>query len=109
MLPSVTRTRLGRAVLVLLVDAVALLVLSAVLPNFSLDRPGSAIAAALVVGALNAGVWPLLARFTLPLSVLTLGLGTLLLNGALVAFAIDLVPGASIDDFWTGVVVVLGL
>jgi uncharacterized membrane protein YvlD (DUF360 family) len=94
---------------VLIVDAGCLLLLSAILPNFSLDRPAAAIAAAVVVGALNAVVWPLLARFTLPLSVLTLGIGTLILNGALVAFAIDLVPGASIDDFWTGVVVALGL
>ncbi len=61
------------------------------------------------MGALNAVVWPVLARFTLPLSVLTLGLGTLVLNGVLVAFAIDLVPGASIDDVWTGVVIALGL
>jgi uncharacterized membrane protein YvlD (DUF360 family) len=105
----VSRGRVLRAVVVLLVDAGALLLLSAVLPNFELDRPGAAVAAALAVGVLNAVVWPLLARFTLPLSVLTLGLGTLLLNGALVAFAIDLVPGASIDDFWTGVVVALGL
>ena len=39
------------------------------------------------MGALNAVVWPVLARFTLPLTVLTLGLGALVLNGALVAFA----------------------
>ena len=104
-----SRARLLRAVVVLIVDAACLLVLSAILPNFSLDRPAAAVTAAIVVGALNAVVWPLLARFTLPLSVLTLGIGTLILNGALVAFAIDLVPGASIDDFWTGVVVALGL
>ncbi|HKP21193.1 MAG TPA: phage holin family protein, partial [Thermoleophilaceae bacterium] len=104
-----SRGRVLRALVVLIVDAGALLLLSAILPNFSLDRPGAAVWAAIAVGVLNAGVWPLLARFTLPLSVLTLGLGTLLLNGALVAFAIDLVPGASIDDFWTGVVVALGL
>jgi uncharacterized membrane protein YvlD (DUF360 family) len=105
----VSRARLLRAVAVLIVDAACLLLLSAILPNFSLDRPAAALAAAIAVGALNAVVWPLLARFTLPLSVLTLGLGTLLLNGVLVAFAIDLVPGASIDDFWTGVVIALGL
>ena len=109
MLRVVSRGRVLRAVVVLLVDAGALLLLSAVLPNFELDRPGAAVPAALAVGILNAVVWPLLARFTLPLSVLTLGLGTLILNGALVAFAIDLVPGASINDFWTGVIVALGL
>jgi len=105
----VSRARLLRAVVVLIVDAGCLLLLSAILPEFSLDRPAAAVAAAVVVGALNSVVWPLLARFTLPLSVLTLGIGTLILNGALVAFAIDLVPGASIGDFWTGVVVALGL
>jgi len=109
MLGSVSRARLIRAVVVLLVDAASLLLLSAILPNFNLDDAGAGFAAAIVVGAMNAVVWPLLARFTLPLSVLTLGIGTLILNGALVAFAIDLVPGASIDDFWTGVVVALGI
>jgi hypothetical protein len=54
-------------------------------------------------------VWPLLARFALPLNVLTLGLASLVLNGLLIAFAIDLVPGATIDDTWTGVVIALGL
>jgi uncharacterized membrane protein YvlD (DUF360 family) len=109
MLPPVSRARLVRAVVVLLVDAGALLLLSAILPNFNLDDAGAGVTAAFAVGAMNAVVWPLLARFTLPLSVLTLGIGTLILNGALVAFAIDLVPGASIDDFWTGLVVAIGL
>ena len=101
--------RLLRAALVLLVDALALLLLSALLPGFNLDRPGAAVAAAVVVGAANAVVWPLLARLALPLSVVTLGLATLVLNGVLVVFAIDLVPGASIEDVWTGVGIALGM
>jgi len=105
----VSPARLLRAAVVLLADALALLLLSAVLPGFHLDRPATALAAAVVVGALNAVVWPLLARLALPLSVLTLGLATLVLNGVLVVFAIDLVPGASIEDVWTGVGVALGL
>jgi uncharacterized membrane protein YvlD (DUF360 family) len=105
----VSRARVLRAVVVLIVDAAALLVLSALLPGFHLDEPAAAVATAIVVGALNAVLWPLIARFTLPLAVVTLGLGTLVLNGILVAFAIDVVPGASIDDFWTGVAVALGL
>ena len=101
--------RLLRAAVVLLADALALLLLSAVLPGFDLDRPGAAFAAAVAVGALNAVVWPVLARLALPLSVLTLGLATLVLNGLLVVFAIDLVPGADIKDVWTGVAVALGM
>jgi uncharacterized membrane protein YvlD (DUF360 family) len=105
----VSPARLLRAALVLLADALALLLLSALLPGFHLDRPGAALVAAVAVGAANAVVWPLLARLALPLSVVTLGLATLVLNGVLVVFAIDLVPGASIEDVWTGVGIALGM
>jgi uncharacterized membrane protein YvlD (DUF360 family) len=104
-----SRSRLLRAAVVLLVDAVSVLFLSAVLPGFELDGPSAALTTALMLSVLNAVVWPVLARLTLPLSVLTLGLATLVLNGALVAFAIDLVPGASIKDVWSGLAVALGL
>jgi uncharacterized membrane protein YvlD (DUF360 family) len=105
----VTPARLLRAAVVLLADALALLLLSAALPGFELDRPGAGLVAAAAVGVLNAVVWPLLARLALPLSVMTLGLATLVLNGVLVVFAIDLVPGAEIKDVWTGVAVALGM
>jgi uncharacterized membrane protein YvlD (DUF360 family) len=109
MLGRMSPARVLRAVVVLLADALALLILSAALPGFELDRPAAAITAAVVIGALNALVWPVLARLTLPLSVVTLGLATLVLNGLLIAFAIDLVPGAEIKDPWTGVAVALGI
>jgi uncharacterized membrane protein YvlD (DUF360 family) len=98
-----------RAAVVLLVDAAVLLLLSALLPGFTLDGPGAALATAALVGVLNALVWPLLARFALPLSVLTLGLGALALNAVLVVFAIDVVPDATVEGFWSGLVVTLGM
>jgi uncharacterized membrane protein YvlD (DUF360 family) len=98
-----------RGAVVLLVDAAVLLLLSALLRDFTLDGPGAALTTAALVGLLNALVWPLLARFALPLSVITLGLAALMLNAALVVFAIDLVPGASVTGFWAGLVVTIGL
>jgi uncharacterized membrane protein YvlD (DUF360 family) len=98
-----------RGAVVLLVDALVLLLLSELLPGFTLDGPGAALATAALVGVLNALVWPLLARFALPLSVLTLGLGALALNAVLVVLAIDLVPGAEVHGFGSGVVVILGM
>lgn len=98
-----------RAVVVLVVDALALLVLSELLPGLTLDGAGPALATAAGIGLMNAFVWPLLARLTLPLSVLTLGLGALALNGVLVALVIDAIPGAHVDDWATGIVVALGL
>jgi uncharacterized membrane protein YvlD (DUF360 family) len=98
-----------RAGVVLLLDALMLLLLSELLPGLTFDGAGPALATAAGIGLLNAFVWPALARLTLPLSVITLGLGALALNGALVALVIDAVPGARVDDWGTGIGVALGL
>jgi uncharacterized membrane protein YvlD (DUF360 family) len=98
-----------RAAVVLVLDAALLLLLSELLPGLTLDGAPAALATAAGVGLVNALVWPTLARFTVPLSVLTLGLGALVLNGALVALVIDAVPGASVRGLGTGIVVVLAL
>jgi uncharacterized membrane protein YvlD (DUF360 family) len=98
-----------RAALVLLLDAAILLLLSEVLSGFVLDGAGSALAAAALIGLLNALVWPALVRFALPLTVLTLGLGALLLNGLLVTVAIDALPGAHIAGVFEGTVVTIVL
>src|SRR5687768_1748119 len=109
MLRLVQLRHLLRAAVVLLVDALGLLLLAALLSGFELDGAGAALATAALVGVLNALVWPVLARFALPLSVLTLGLGALALNGALVAFAIDLIPGAAVEGWWDGIAIALGM
>jgi uncharacterized membrane protein YvlD (DUF360 family) len=98
-----------RGVLVLLLDALTLLLLSEVLVGFVLDGAANALAAAALIGLLNALVWPVLARLALPLTVLTLGGAALVLNGALVTFAIDVLPGARIDGVWEGIVVMIAM
>ena len=98
-----------RALLVLLFDAVLLLFLSEWLDGFVLDGPASALGAAALIGLLNSLVWPALVRIALPLTVLTLGLAALILNGILVTVAIDLIPGAHIEGVFEGVVVTIAM
>ena len=98
-----------RALLVLLLDALALLLLSVLLPGFVLAGAGTALAAAALIGLVNALLWPALARLALPLTVLTLGLGALVLNGVLVAFAIDVLPGGEVGGVLEGVVITLAM
>jgi uncharacterized membrane protein YvlD (DUF360 family) len=98
---------LWRGLLVLLLDAVTLLLLSQVLSGFVLDGAATALAAAAMIGLLNALIWPVLARFALPLTVLTLGGAALVLNGVLVTFAIDVLPGAEIGGVLEGIVVTI--
>jgi uncharacterized membrane protein YvlD (DUF360 family) len=101
----VSLATIRRGILVLLLDAGILLLLSEVMDGFVLDGAATALGAAAMIGLLNAFVWPLLARFTLPLTVLTLGLAALLLNGILVTFALDLLPGAEIAGVGEGTVI----
>ena len=96
-----------RGALVLLLDAVVLMLLSEAMDGFVLDGAATALGAAALIGLLNALVWPVLARFALPLTVLTLGLGALLLNGLLVTIAIDLLPGAHIRGLFEGTVITI--
>jgi uncharacterized membrane protein YvlD (DUF360 family) len=102
-------TLVRRAAFVLLLDAAILLLLSEILSGFVLDGAGAALGAAALIGLLNSLVWPALARFALPLTVLTLGLGALLLNGLLVTIAIDALPGAEISGVFEGTVVTIVL
>ncbi len=98
-----------RALAVVLVDAIALLLLSELLSGFTLDGAPAALGAGAMVGLLNALVWPALARFTLPLSVLTLGGAAIVLNAALVTIGIELIPGATISGLPEGILVSVGL
>jgi uncharacterized membrane protein YvlD (DUF360 family) len=98
-----------RAAFVLLLDAAILLLLSEAMNGFVLDGPGVALGAAALIGLLNSLVWPVLARFALPITVLTLGLGALLLNGLLVTIAIDALPGAEIGGVLEGTVVTIAI
>ena len=98
-----------RVALVLLLDALTLLALSALIDGFVLEGAGSALGAAAMIGVLNALVWPALSRLALPLTVLTLGLAGLILNGLLVSFAIELLPNAQIGGVLQGVVATIVL
>lgn len=98
-----------RVVFVLLLDAGILLLLSELLDNFVLDGAGTALGAAALIGLLNSLVWPALVRFALPITVLTLGLGALLLNGLLVTLAIDALPGAEIGGVLEGTLVTIAI
>ena len=106
--PSVGRI-LWRAVLTTLWLAVGLWVLSWILPGFHVDRPRDALLAGFVIGVLNAIIWPALAFILVPVSVLTLGLGAIVVDALAVWWLLDELPGITIDGFWTALGIVIGL
>src|SRR5262245_50773755 len=100
---------IGRLVLVLILDAVALLVLAWILPGLVIDTAWAALALAAVIGIANAVIWPLMLRIALPFTVATLGLGALVLNAALLLGAAAVLEDVHVHDLWTAIGVVLGL
>lgn len=92
-----------RLLLLWVLNAVALLAVTYLLPAIQVAGFGSALLAALVLGFINTLVRPLLAILTLPITVLTLGVFYLVLNGLLFWLAGALLPGFEVAGFWAAV------
>jgi len=85
-------------------NAVALWVVAEYLvQGITVDNMVALLLAAVVLGLINATIRPIVVILSLPLNVLTLGLLTLLINGAMLSLAAVVVPGFSIATFWTAV------
>lgn len=82
--------------------AVAVLAASKLVTGIAYADYGALAVAALLLGIINAFVRPLLLLVTLPLNVLTLGLFTLVVNGALFLLVGSVVRGFYVADFWAG-------
>ena len=98
-----------RVLIVWVATALTLLLLSVLLSGFHVEDFGVALVASALIGLINAFVWPFVIRVALPLTVLTLGLGVIVLNGVVVLLVAELEPGLKVDDLGTGIVVALAL
>jgi uncharacterized membrane protein YvlD (DUF360 family) len=65
------------------------------IPGFDLPSFRAALLSTALIAVINAVLWPLLIRIVLPLTVLTFGLGSLVLNALIVGFAIKVVDGSA--------------
>jgi len=87
-------------ILNILVSGVALLVTGRLLSGVTIDGYGTAILVAVVLGIVNAFLGPILVVLTLPINILTLGLFTFVIIGALVMLTSVIVPGFKVTSFW---------
>jgi len=77
--------------------AIALAAAAWLLPGVSISSWPALLVAALVLGLINAVVRPLLVLLTLPITILTLGLFYLVVNGAAFGLAAAFVPGFNVQ------------
>lgn len=83
-----------------LLSAVALLIVTYIVPGFQVSGFLSALIAAVVIGLLNATIGLFLKVITFPLTVLTLGIFWFVVNAIVLKLASMFVPGFNIDGFW---------
>lgn len=84
-------------------SALAILITAYLLPGVHVSGFFTALVLAVVLGAINLTLRPILIFLTLPLTILTLGLFVLVINGALILLASYIVPGFIIANFWSAV------
>ena len=69
--------------------------MAGLLPGIDVPSFGAVLLTTALIAVLHALLWPLLIRLLLPVTVLTFGLGSLVMNAALVSLAIRVVDGSS--------------
>ena len=95
--PAVILSRMPALAVTWLASALAVLLCSWALSSVDVTAVGLALVAAAGIGVLNATIWPTLIRLTLPLTVLTLGLGAVVLNGVIVLLVAAVTPGVEVE------------
>ncbi|HTQ67916.1 MAG TPA: phage holin family protein [Solirubrobacteraceae bacterium] len=99
----------GRIAVVWILSAITVWVVGELMPGVTLKSFGSAVWLIALIGLLNGLVWPLLLRVALPLTVLTLGFGVLLVNGAVVFLLSELNLGLHVSSFAGALVITIAI
>jgi putative membrane protein len=84
----------------LLISTLAALAAAYILPGVALSGFVPALIVAIILGILNALLFPILLVVTIPLNIITLGLFTFVIMGFLVWITSLIVPGFHVNNFW---------
>ena len=81
-------------------SALAVWIVSRVVPGVSVSGPTAALIAALAIGFINATIGLVLKIVTFPLTLVTFGLFWFVINALMLELASALVPGFRVRGFW---------
>ncbi|HCB49726.1 MAG TPA: hypothetical protein DEP47_09415, partial [Chloroflexi bacterium] len=95
-----------RLLIMTVVEGLSLLLMAWIIPGITIITDGSssvlteAISIAIVLAILNGLIRPILVLLTLPISIVTLGLFTLVINALMLLLASAFLPFFQVDSFW---------
>lgn len=84
----------------ILINAGVLLLLPYLISGIQVDGIYVALISAVILGILNVSIRPVIKLLTLPLTILTLGLFALIVNGVFFWFVASFVDGFNVAGFW---------
>ncbi|HUR12790.1 MAG TPA: phage holin family protein [Flavitalea sp.] len=84
----------------IIITSIVAFALSYLLSGIHMDSFWAAIILAIVLAILNFFVKPLIILFTLPLTIVTLGLFLFVINALIILLADSLIDGFRVDGFW---------
>lgn len=91
-----------------IVTTLAILAASWLMPaSFHVDSFTTAAVASLILGILNITVKPLLHILSLPITLLTLGLFSLVINGVIISLLARLMSGVEVSSFFSAFLVAI--
>lgn len=83
-----------------IVSAGIIAVIAYILPGVSVKSFGTALIVALVLGLINLFIRPLIAFFSLPITIITFGLFAFVINALMILLASAIVPNFKVNGFW---------
>ncbi len=89
-----------KLIMKLILSALAVIIIAKFLPGVHLDNYTTAILVAVVIAILNVLVKPILIIFTLPITIVTLGLFLLVINAIIIKLASNFIDGFTVDSLW---------
>ncbi|HKV43887.1 MAG TPA: phage holin family protein [bacterium] len=87
-----------------IINAIALYLTTLIVPGVRVADLGGAVVAALVLGIVNAVIRPVVLILTLPLTILTLGLFTLVVNAAMLYLVAGVTHRLQLASFWAALI-----
>src|SRR5919201_1462667 len=87
--------RAARGLLLWILIALVFWGVTGLLPGVDVPSFGAVLLTTALIAVLHALLWPLLIRLLLPLTVLTFGLASLVMNAAIISLAIKVVDGSA--------------
>jgi putative membrane protein len=97
--PGLKLSAMHKTLLHWALSALAIGIVSQIVPGFIVTGAAAALIAAVVIGFINATLGFFLKVVTFPLTVMTLGIFWFVINAAMIELAANLIPGFVIENF----------